>query len=131
LNPEYTGKEEKHVMALNDMLFVGLNGRVAALDRGTGAVIWEWRPARKGGGWVTLLLDRDLLLVAANGYLYALDAQTGEERWNNPLKGWGTGIACFAAIGQQTPVALLQQIAAAQAAIAAEQAAAAAGVAVT
>jgi outer membrane protein assembly factor BamB len=67
-----------------DLVFVGLNGRVVALDRDCGEILWQWQ-ATKSGGYITLLPDRDRLVVSAGGYLYCLDLATGQERWHNPL----------------------------------------------
>ena len=49
-------------MAVQDLIYVGLNGRVAALDRETGQMVWEWR-SPEGATYVSLLVDRDRLVV--------------------------------------------------------------------
>jgi hypothetical protein len=51
-----------------NMVFVGLNGRVVALDRDSGKIRWRWQ-ATKSGGYMTLLPDRDRLIVSAGGLL--------------------------------------------------------------
>lgn len=102
-------------MAHEDLIFVGFNRRVAALDRKTGGIIWEWR-AHKGSSYVTLLLDNDILVVAVDGYMYGLDAATGLERWFNPMAGYGTGVTSLASARSTA-----QNIAAAAAAIAAKR----------
>jgi outer membrane protein assembly factor BamB len=80
-----------------NMVFVGLNGRVVALDRDSGRIRWRWQ-ATKSGGYMTLLPDRDRLIVSAGGYIYCLDPATGEELWDNPLTGFGVGVAALATI---------------------------------
>jgi outer membrane protein assembly factor BamB len=77
-------------MTHQELVYVGLNGRVAALDRNTGEAVWEWR-ASNGNAYVVMLVDRDLLLVSVDGYTYALNAYTGEEIWHNPLRGYSVG----------------------------------------
>ncbi|TLD71616.1 hypothetical protein FEM03_05600 [Phragmitibacter flavus] len=84
-------------MSLAQLVFVGFNKNVAALDRHSGTIVWEWRAA-KGSSYVTLHLDRDLLIVAVDGYMYGLDAMTGEERWFNPMSGYGTGVTSIASV---------------------------------
>lgn len=79
----------------NDLIYVGFNSRVAALDRRSGDTRWSWK-SRKGSGYVTLLLDGDRLIVSVQGYTYCLDPATGEERWFNELDGMGIGVASLA-----------------------------------
>ena len=43
-----------------EMVFVGFNGKAAALDRRSGEILWQWT-APKGAGYVSLLLDGDSL----------------------------------------------------------------------
>jgi outer membrane protein assembly factor BamB len=76
-------------MRIDQLVFVGLNGYAAALDRDTGELVWSNNQMRSG--YVTLLLDGDRLIVSSNGYLYCLDPLTGEILWNNPMSGYGMG----------------------------------------
>ena len=48
-----------------DLLFVGLNGRVLALDRYDGSVVWEWK-VPKAASFVSVLVDGDRLIAGAN-----------------------------------------------------------------
>jgi hypothetical protein len=96
-----------------DMVFVALNGRVVALDWEAGHIHWQWQ-APKSGSYMTLLPDRDRLVVSAGGYLYCLDAATGQQLWENPLTGFGCGVAALATVGQRTPDAQLAAAAAAR-----------------
>jgi outer membrane protein assembly factor BamB len=113
------------MVALEQLVFVGLNGRVAALEKRTGEVVWEWSSGRSG--YVLLLVERDCLVASVNGYLYGLDPLSGDQRWHNPLKGWGVGVASLASATQATPADAVAAAAAAQAAGAAAGGAAAAG----
>lgn len=88
-------------MKLQLLLFLGLNGRAAALDRDSGEIVWEWtakdpEKQRAVGGYMTLLVDQGELFVSANGYTYRLDPLTGAELWANPLRGWGVGPTALA-----------------------------------
>ena len=76
-------------------IYVAFNGRVFALDRRDGSILWRWQPP-KGGNFVTLLPDGDQLLVCSNGYLWALRAEDGALLWSQPFKGEGTGIPVLA-----------------------------------
>src|SRR5437870_11522004 len=77
------------VHLINQLIFVGLNGYAAALDRDTGEIVWSNDQMR--GGYVTMLLDGDRLIVSTNGYIYCLDPLTGKIVWHNPMKGYGRG----------------------------------------
>ena len=84
-------------LTVNELVFVGLNGRVVALDRETGDEVWNWQPNTRGHkGFVALVVDGDRLVVSDNGYVYCLEATTGRQLWHNPLTGYGTGIAVVA-----------------------------------
>ena len=74
---------------LDQLIFVGLNGYAAALDRDSGEIVWSNNQMKSG--YVTLLLDGDRLIVSTNGYLYCLDPLTGEILWHNPMTGYGYG----------------------------------------
>jgi hypothetical protein len=90
--------------AVEDMVFVALNRWVVALDRDSGEFLWQWKaPKAGGGGYMTLLPDRDRLVVSAGGYVYCLDAATGQERWHNPLTGFGVGVAALATVRGHSP----------------------------
>lgn len=80
-----------------DLVFVGFNRRVAALERQTGELVWEWK-APNGLSYVSLLLDGEMLIASVNGYMYGLDAATGNERWHNEMKGFGTGVAALVSV---------------------------------
>lgn len=82
-------------MSTTDLVYVGFLHRVAALDRLTGRIVWQWEAAN-GRGYLTLLLDRGVLIVSSNGYMYGLDAASGRELWYNPMKGFGSGVASLA-----------------------------------
>jgi outer membrane protein assembly factor BamB len=94
LQPEPVKEAERK---LDDLVFVGFNSRVAALDRYTGEIIWSWK-SPQGSGYVSLLLDGDRLVAVANGYVYCLDPLYGQEVWRNPMRGMGTGVTCVASV---------------------------------
>ena len=82
---------------LEQLIFVGFNSRVAALDRRTGELVWNWKSPR-GKGYVTVFLDGELLIVSVVGYTYALDSLTGRTVWFNELSGFGMGVASIASV---------------------------------
>jgi outer membrane protein assembly factor BamB len=76
----------------SELVFVGFNSRVAALDRHTGNLVWQWK-SPSGSCYTTVLLDGDRLIVSVVGYTYCLDPATGTQLWANELPGMGTGVA--------------------------------------
>ena len=100
-------------MSIDRLVFVGINGRVSALDRDTGEIVWESH--EKWAGDVSLLLDGDRLIAAINGYLYCFDARGGRVLWQNPLKGYGCGVAALISVRGQSSQTAAQQAAAAAA----------------
>ncbi len=105
---------------IRDLVFVGLNRRVIALDRADGPVVWEWK-ASKGRGFVSLLLDGDRLMVGVSGYMTCLDPTYGQVVWENPLKGYGSALTTIVSVNGSsnqgtTAAAVAEQQAAAAAA---------------
>ena len=84
-------------MNLSDLIFTGFNRRVAALDKRTGQIMWQWK-ASNGRMYVTLLLDGNVLIVSVDGYMYGLDVRTGTQLWFNEMAGFGTGVASLASV---------------------------------
>lgn len=103
--------------AAADLVYLGFNRRVLALDRYSGQLVWEWK-APKGSGFVTLLLDGDRLIVSVSGYTYCLDPVYGQLVWENPLEGYGMGLASLCSLNGTSA-----NVAAVAAAVAAQQAA--------
>ena len=87
----------------SNLVFVGFNSRVAALDAGTGEIAWAWEAPKNRGGYVTLLLlDNGSLVAAVDGYIYCLDSTTGTLIWHNETKGFGTGVTSMVAANART-----------------------------
>ncbi len=86
---------------VEDLIFVGFNSRVAALDRYSGELVWQWK-SPKGSGFVSLLLDGDRLIASVNGYTYCLEPLFGQQVWANPLRGFGVGVPSLASVRGMT-----------------------------
>lgn len=77
----------KHTV--QDLVFVGGGGRVVALDRYDGSVVWKWKAPRGSGflaalspiSYVSVALDGDRLIVASRRGTWCLDPVTGAEVW--------------------------------------------------
>ena len=75
-------------------LFVGIKGRVIAVDRGSGETLWSTH--LKGGQFVTVAVEDGAVYAATYGRLYCLDPGSGYIRWTNELPGMGYGLICIA-----------------------------------
>jgi len=82
---------------LIDLVFVGFNKNILALDRYTGELSWSWK-SPKGSGYPALILDEDRLIVSVSGYMYCLEPTTGAVVWENELKGFGTGVSSLVSV---------------------------------
>jgi outer membrane protein assembly factor BamB len=81
---------------LDQLIFVGFNSRVAALNRDTGETVWTWKGDTSG--YISLLLDGDRLIVSIQGYTWCVDPLTGQTLWYNNLPGMGTGVPSLASV---------------------------------
>jgi outer membrane protein assembly factor BamB len=93
-------------MAHSALIFIGIAGKVVALDRGTGSEIWR---AELKGDFVNVALQDGDLYATARGELYCLDPATGAIRWQNGLKGLGRGLITIASSGSQQTVVMREQ----------------------
>jgi len=81
-------------MKSSELVFVGIKGSVVALNRATGQPVWATR--LKGSDFVNVVLQEGAILASSYGEIYCLDPITGRTLWQNPLKGFGTGLATIA-----------------------------------
>ena len=88
-------------MAPGDLLVVlGLNGRVIALLRKDGRVVWATDlPGILGDHFVTIACDDACVYAYTHGQLHCLDMQSGRILWSNELKGFGYGTATICVPG--------------------------------
>lgn len=94
-------------MVNSQAVFVGIKGRVLALDPGTGAELWRTR--LKGGDFVNVILTEGRIYASTQGEMFCLDPATGTILWHNPLKGLGTGLTAIAVAGSASQNAVLMR----------------------
>src|ERR1035437_5348303 len=81
-------------MKTSDLVFIGIKGSVVALNRATGEQVWATH--LKGSDFVNVVVQDGTVLASCYGEIFCLDPFTGNARWNNPLKGFGLGLATIA-----------------------------------
>jgi outer membrane protein assembly factor BamB len=78
----------------SSFIFLGVKGRVIALDRATGQQLWNTE--LKAGDFVNLVVDEELVIAATRGEVFGLDANSGKILWRNGLPGMGFGLISVA-----------------------------------
>ena len=103
-------------MANEELVYIGIKGKVVALSRATGAMRWsqDLGAGFLGGAFVHVVVDGDDIFAATQGEITCLDAATGQIHWQNPLKGYGLGIASIATLNANSPANLAARIIAQQ-----------------
>lgn len=91
-------------MNTSNNLYILSNGRVAAIDKTSGEIVWEvkLRTYVKTSlnytiGQITF--EHNKLFVAVSGILLCLEATDGSLIWKNELKGWGYNFVSVANAG--------------------------------
>jgi outer membrane protein assembly factor BamB len=79
------------------VVFIGIKGRVLAIDRATGQEVW--RTPLKGGDFVNVVIEDGELYAATKGELFRLDPATGAILWQNGLQGLGRDLITIASSG--------------------------------
>jgi len=79
-------------------IYVGIKGRVLALDYNTGEIIWQ--TSLVGSSFVTVVDDGDRVFALSQGEAFCLEAATGALLWRNPLKGCGFGLGSLVVPGR-------------------------------
>lgn len=80
--------------ASSSLVYLGIRGRVIALNRTTGDEVW--RAELKGAGFVQVARDKDYIYATTRGEIFCLAPDSGQLIWNNPLKGLGMDLASIA-----------------------------------
>jgi len=95
-------------MAQPNLLFIGIQGTVLALDRSSGREVWRQQLSHMG--FVNVVLDGGELSAATQGKVVRLEPATGAISWTNKLAGLGHGLVTIAApTSQQAAVSREQQ----------------------
>jgi hypothetical protein len=86
-------------MNANEIVLVALNGRVTALQKDGGAIVWSTKlPGR--ANFVTMTGDGQKVYAASIEEIHCLDLISGKLLWSNGLKGHGWGLASVWVPGQ-------------------------------
>ncbi len=92
-------------------LFILSNGKVAAINKKDGSIIWEIKlkqyvkTASTMGTIGQISLEGDKLYIGVSGILVCLRAKDGSLAWVNELKGWGYSFVSMANVNNDANAA--------------------------
>jgi outer membrane protein assembly factor BamB len=111
-------------MKQNNALYILSNGRVAAINKKDGSIIWEVKLKQ----YVTnsmahsvgqIMVEDNKIFVGCAGILVCLDTKDGSLIWKNELKGWGYNFVSMANVNNDAAGAAIKAAAAGAAVVAA------------
>lgn len=101
-------------MNATEILYIGVNGRVIALNKYDGTKIWQTDLRRSfhysGNSYVAVLVDGERVYAHTYGELFCLDGRTGEQLWTNRLPGLGYELATIAVAGISTQLQAMEYL---------------------
>ncbi len=85
----------------HDLLYVGIQRSVLALDASSGEIVWEAKlgSVMSSTGVIAVHVDGGRVYASSAGEVHCLDARTGAVVWHNELTGYGVGFAALATAG--------------------------------
>jgi outer membrane protein assembly factor BamB len=91
-------------------LFILSNGRVAAINKKDGSIVWEVKLRTYLASKVTMsfgqiTVEGDKLFIGSSGILLCLSTRDGSLVWKNELKGWGYNFVSLANAGNDAAIA--------------------------
>ena len=110
------------IMKQDGILYILSNGRVAAIKKKDGEIIWEVKLRQYVGSAIShaigqIMAEQDKLYIGCAGMMLCLSAKDGSLIWKNELKGWGYQFVSMANMNSAAPGAAIQQAAGASAAV--------------
>ena len=99
-------------------LFILSNGRLAAINKKNGEIIWETRLKQYLNNKVSLTIGQlqvegEKIYVGCSGIILCLSIKDGSLIWKNELKGWGYHFVSMANSGSEGATAEAEHAAAA------------------
>ncbi len=107
-------------MRQQNHLFILSNGRVAAINKKDGEIVWEVKLKQFVSNSLSyavgqISVEGNKIFVGCSGILLCLDTKDGSLLWKNELKGWGYSFVSLANVNNEAAAASLQAAAAASA----------------
>lgn len=105
-------------MKKSNLLFILSNGRVAAINKNDGQIVWEIKLRQYVSASATMAIGQisvedDKIFVGGSGILLCLTTHDGSLIWKNELKGWGYHFISLANVSNEAASAASKRNAAA------------------
>jgi outer membrane protein assembly factor BamB len=103
-------------MKQKNYLFIFSNGKVAAINKADGQIVWEVKLKDYLSSSATVLMygqisvEGDKIFVGASGILLCLSTKDGALIWKNELKGWGYQFVSIANVNDHASIAAIQTL---------------------
>lgn len=96
-------------MNQDKILFILSNGRVAAINKKNGEIVWEvklkqYLKTKFNLNFGQLSVEGNNIYVGATGILLCLHTNDGSLIWKNELKGWGYHFLAMANVGNEAAI---------------------------
>ncbi|RYY50901.1 MAG: hypothetical protein EOO06_02275 [Chitinophagaceae bacterium] len=109
-------------MRPRNLLYILSNGRVAAIDKKDGVIIWDIKLKDHVGSSMAhavgqINVEGEHLFIGVSGILLCLSTKDGSLKWKNELKGWGYSFISMANAGHDASAAASIAAAAASTAV--------------
>jgi outer membrane protein assembly factor BamB len=98
-------------MRTDQYLYILSKGRVAAINKKDGSILWEIKLKEYANvsstsmGYGQISVENNKLYIGISGLLFCLSAKDGSLIWFNELKGWGYNFISIAGAGNESAVA--------------------------
>lgn len=105
-------------MKQNNYLFILSKGRVAAINKKDGQIVWEVKINQYLSNAVSfavgqISVEDNKIFVGVSGILLCLSTKDGSLIWKNELKGWGFQFVSMANVNNEAASAEIMRAAAA------------------
>jgi outer membrane protein assembly factor BamB len=103
-------------MKQKNYLFIFSNGKVAAINKADGQIVWEVKLKDYLSSSATVLMygqisvEGDKIFVGSSGILLCLSTKDGAFIWKNELKGWGYQFVSIANATDNASIAAIQTL---------------------
>lgn len=109
-------------MKPDNSLYILSNGRVAAINKKDGEIVWEVKLRQYINSSVSvsigqLSVEDNKIYVGVSGILLCLSTKDGSLIWKNELKGWGFHFVSMANVNNEAASAAIKSAAAASTAV--------------
>jgi len=100
-----------------NLMYILSNGRVAAIDKKNGEIVWEVKLRQYLSSSVAhtvgqISVENDNIYIGVSGVLVCLSTKDGSLKWKNELKGWGYSFVSMANVGNEANAASINASAA-------------------